>query len=54
MQIGIFDIFLALVSMGPILVSIDATFSINQYPGSIRMVNIRGWTTVAPNPTDCS
>ena len=31
MQVGIFDIFLALVPMGPILVSIDATFSRNQY-----------------------
>ena len=33
MQVGIFDIFLALVLMGPILVSIDATFSRNQYQG---------------------
>ena len=32
-KIGIFDIFLALVPMGPILVSIDATFSRNQYQG---------------------
>ena len=31
MQVGIFDIFLTLVSMGPILVSVDATFSRNQY-----------------------
>ena len=31
MQVGIFDIFLALVPMAPILVSIDATFSRNQY-----------------------
>ena len=33
MQVGIFDIFLALVPMGPILVSIDAKFSRNQYQG---------------------
>ena len=33
MQVEIFDIFLALVPMGPILVSIDATFSRNQYQG---------------------
>ena len=31
MQVGIFDIFLTLVPMGPILVSIDETFSRNQY-----------------------
>ena len=31
MQVGIFDIFLALVPMGPILVSIDETFPRNQY-----------------------
>ena len=29
MQLGIFDKFLALVPMGPILVNIDATFAIN-------------------------
>ena len=33
MQVRIFDIFLALVPMGPILVFIDATFSRNQYQG---------------------
>ena len=33
MQVGIFDIFLALVPMRPIFVSIDATFSRNQYRG---------------------
>ena len=33
MQVGIFDIFLTLVPMGLILVSIDATFSRNQYQG---------------------
>ena len=31
MQVGIFDILLALVPMGPILFSIDAIFSRNQY-----------------------
>ena len=31
MQVGIFDIFLALVSMGLFLFSIDTTFSRNQY-----------------------
>ena len=31
MQVEIYDIFLALVPMGPIIVSIDATFSRNQY-----------------------
>ena len=36
MQVGIFDIFLALVLMGPILVSIDATFSRNQYQGEYQ------------------
>ena len=33
MQVRIFDIFLALVPLGSILVSIDATFSRNQYQG---------------------
>ena len=33
MHVGIFDIFLALFLMEPILASIDATFSRNQYQG---------------------
>ena len=33
MQVGFFYIFLALALMGPTLVSIDATFSRNQYQG---------------------